>query len=96
MGRGVPVSAYYNEFDPKAAVTLRELIREGLTAPGDVDERSIEDVKPNELLGYTQVHLFAGFGIWSHALRLAGWPDDRPVWTASCPCQPLTADSKGA
>lgn len=27
-------------------------------------------------------------GGWSRALRLAGWPDDVPVWTGSCPCQP--------
>jgi DNA (cytosine-5)-methyltransferase 1 len=23
-------------------------------------------------------------------LRLAAWPDDRPVWTGSCPCQPFS------
>ena len=23
--------------------------------------------------------------------RTAGWPDDRPVWTGSCPCQPFSA-----
>jgi hypothetical protein len=32
------VSAYYNEFDPFAAAWLRELIKAGLIAPGDVDE----------------------------------------------------------
>jgi DNA (cytosine-5)-methyltransferase 1 len=90
------LSAYYNEFDSKAAATLRELITEGLIAPGDVDERSIDDVRPADLRGYTQVHLFAGFGIWSLAFRLAGWPDSRPVWSASCPCQPFSAAGKGA
>jgi DNA (cytosine-5)-methyltransferase 1 len=55
------LSAYYNEFDSKAAATLRELITEGLIAPGDVDERSIDDVRPADLRGYTQVHLFARF-----------------------------------
>jgi DNA (cytosine-5)-methyltransferase 1 len=29
------------------------------------------------------------------ALRLAGWPDDRPVWTGSCPCQPFSAAGAG-
>ena len=29
------------------------------------------------------------------ALRLAGWPDDRPVWTGSCPCQPFSAAGEG-
>jgi DNA (cytosine-5)-methyltransferase 1 len=82
------VSAYYNEHDPKAAAWLRELIRAGLIAPGEVDERSICDVRADELMGYTQFHSFAGIGGWSYALRLAGWPDDEPVWTGSCPCQP--------
>lgn len=82
---------YYNENDPFAAEWLRELIREKLIAPGHVDERSIEDVRPDQLAGYTQCHFFAGIGGWSYALRLAGWPDDRPVWTGSCPCQPFSA-----
>ena len=87
--------AYYNEHDPKAAAWLRELINGGLIAYGFVDERSIEDVRPDELIGYTQCHFFAGIGGWSLALRLAGWPDDRPVWTGSCPCQPFSAAGKG-
>jgi len=31
------MSAYYNEFDPKAAAWLRELIKAGRIAPGEVD-----------------------------------------------------------
>lgn len=88
------MTAYYNEHDPKAAAWLRELIAQGQVAPGDVDERSIEDVLPTDLVGYTQHHFFAGIGGWSYALRLAGWPDDEPVWTASCPCQPFSAAGK--
>ncbi|WP_295985183.1 DNA cytosine methyltransferase [uncultured Variovorax sp.] len=88
--------AYYNEFDPKAAAWLRELIKHGHIAPGVVDERSIEDVVPDELVGYTQCHFFAGIGVWSYALRRAGWPDDRQVWTASCPCQPFSQEGEGA
>jgi len=87
--------AYYNEFDPGAAAWLRELIKRGLIADGDVDERSIEDVRPDELRGYTQCHFFAGIGGWAYALDLAGWPRDRPVWTGSCPCQPFSAAGKG-
>lgn len=88
------MTAYYNEFDPKAAAWLRELIRGGHIAPGDVDERSILDVTPDDLRPYTQCHFFAGIGVWSYALRRAGWPDDRPVWTGSCPCQPFSAAGK--
>ena len=88
------VSAYYNEFDKNAAAWLRELIKRGLIAPGDVDERSIVDVRPDDLAGYRQCHFFAGIGGWSYALRLAGWPDGREVWTGSCPCQPFSAAGK--
>jgi DNA (cytosine-5)-methyltransferase 1 len=84
------IRAYYNEFDPKAAAWLRELIKAGLIADGDVDTRSITDVRADDLAGYCQCHFFAGIGGWSLALRLAGWPDDRPVGTGSCPCQPLS------
>ena len=89
------MAAYYNEFDANAAAWLRELIRRGLIADGEVDERSIEDVIPADLLGFTQCHFFAGIGVWSYALRLAGWTDDRPVWTGSCPCQPFSTAGKG-
>lgn len=88
--------AYYNENDRYTAEWLRNLIAAKLIAPGDVDERSIVDVRADDLRGYTQCHFFAGIGGWSYALRLAGWPDDRPVWTGSCPCQPFSAAGKGA
>lgn len=89
------MTAYYNEFDSGAAAWLRELIRRGLIADGDVDERSILDVRPVDLAGFTQCHFFAGIGGWSYALRLAGWPDDKKVWTGSPPCQPFSAAGLG-
>lgn len=90
------MTAYYNEIDPSAAQWLRNLIEAGHIAQGYVDERSIEDVYPSDLRGFTQCHFFAGIGVWSYALRLAGWGDDRPVWTGSCPCQPFSAAGKSA
>jgi len=86
--------AYYNEKDPSAAQWIRELIKEKVVAPGEVDERSIEDVVPADLRGFDQHHFFAGIGVWSHSLIRAGWPDDRRVVTASCPCQPFSAAGK--
>jgi DNA (cytosine-5)-methyltransferase 1 len=88
------MTAYYNDFDPSVCNWLEELIRCGLIADGVVDRRSILDVEPADLAGFTQVHFFAGIGGWSYALRLAGWPDDRPVWTGSPPCQPFSAAGK--
>lgn len=88
------MTAYYNEFDKQKAAWLRELIRMGMIAPGEVDERSIHDVRADDLRGFTQCHFFAGIGVWSYALRQAGWPDEGPVWTGSCPCQPFSAAGK--
>src|SRR5215831_3414348 len=94
-GLGSMIRAYYNENDREKAAWLRELIARDLIAPGDVDERSIADVRPDDLRGYRQCHFFAGIGVWSYALRLAGWPDDREVWTGSCPCPSFSAAGKG-
>lgn len=85
------MTAFYNEIDPFAAAWLRELIAAGHVAPGVVDERDIRDICPEELAGFDQCHFFAGIGGWSYAARLAGIPDDYPLWTGSCPCQPFSA-----
>ena len=42
---------YYNEIDPYAAQWLKNLISAGHIAKGDVDERSIKDVRPEDLRG---------------------------------------------
>ena len=86
--------AYYNENNAFAAQWLRNLIVAGHIAAGDVDERSVIDVCASDLIKYDQCHFFAGIGGWSYALRLAGWPNDRPVWTGSCPCQPFSCAGK--
>ena len=87
---------WYNEIDPFAADWLEQLIQQGHIAPGVVDRRSIVDVKPSEIARFKQCHFFAGIGVWSYGLRLAGWRDDRPIWTGSCPCQPFSAAGKGS
>jgi len=82
---------YYNDNDRHACAWLRELIRDGQIPTGEVDQRSIADVRASDLAGFTQCHFFAGIGGWPLALRLAGCPEDREVWTGSCPCQPFSA-----
>lgn len=84
------MTAYYNEIDEYAADWLENLIAAGHIAPGVVDRRSSAEVQPDDVRDYDQCHFFAGIGGWSLALRLAGWPDDKPVWTGSCPCQPFS------
>jgi DNA (cytosine-5)-methyltransferase 1 len=89
------VSALYNEIEPYAAAWLANLSDAGHIARGVVDVRSIRDLRADDVVGATQFHTFAGLGAWSYALRLAGWPDERPVWTGSCPCQPFSDAGKG-
>jgi DNA (cytosine-5)-methyltransferase 1 len=86
---------FYNEIDASAAAWLRELIACGAIPEGHVEERSIVDVTPDRIAGrFTHLHWFAGIGGWARALELAGWPADRPVWTASLPCQPFSIAGK--
>jgi DNA (cytosine-5)-methyltransferase 1 len=87
--------AYYNEVDPYCVEWLKVLISRGLVAPGDVDDRPIQEVSADDVKGYRQCHWFAGIGGWSYALRLAGWPDEKEVWTGSCPCQPFSGAGQG-
>lgn len=81
---------YYNENDPFVASWLRALIEDKQIPKGHVDERSIKEVKTKDLEGFAQCHFFAGIGGWPLALKLAGWPEGREVWTGSCPCQPFS------
>ncbi len=89
------MAAYYNEIEPYAVAWLRNLIAAGLISPGEVDDRPIQDVCPDDLKPFTRCHFFAGIAGWEYALRLADWPADRPVWTGSCPCQPFSTAGQG-
>jgi site-specific DNA-cytosine methylase len=86
--------AYYNEIEPATAQWLRNLMAEGWITKGDVDERSIEDVQPNDIAGYDRLHFFAGVAVWDYALNQAGWGRGE-IWTGSCPCQPFSSAGKG-
>lgn len=85
---------YYNEHDPSAIAWLGQLINDKVIPNGHIDTRSICDVTPSDLRGYTQCHFFAGIGGWAEALLLAGWASTRSVWTGSCPCQPFSNAGK--
>ena len=82
--------AYYNEIDRFCCDWLSNLMDAGHITPGVIDDRDIRLVQPADLRGFTRCHFFAGFAGWDLALNLAGW-GDRPVWTGSCPCQPVSS-----
>ena len=86
--------ARYNEIDAHAAAWLRNLIALGELPNGVVDERSIVDLRGDDLAGCDELHLFAGIGVWARAVRdaeaAAGHRFPRPLFTGSCPCQPLS------
>jgi DNA (cytosine-5)-methyltransferase 1 len=80
----------YSENNPFAVEWLNSLICHNKIPIGYVDNRSISELSKIDLAGVKVFHAFAGIGGWPLALRMAGWPEDRPVWTGSCPCQPYS------
>jgi DNA (cytosine-5)-methyltransferase 1 len=83
------MSIYFNDNEPFVVPWLGSLY------PGaTVDGRSVEEVTPADVEGYTRAHFFAGIGGWEYALTLAEWPEASPVWTASLPCQPFSSAGK--
>jgi DNA (cytosine-5)-methyltransferase 1 len=95
LGSAAMRNAYYNDNDAFACAWLRELIKAGLLPDGEVDERSILDVDPADLRPFRQCHFFTGIGGWPRALGLAGWDEEREIWTGSAPCQPLSVAGLG-
>lgn len=90
----VSIMNFYNDNDPRICAWLEELQSSNLIPKGKVDGRDIRKLKSKDLRGFTQHHFFCGIGGWPAALELAGWPTDRPVWSASLPCQPWSAAGK--
>jgi DNA (cytosine-5)-methyltransferase 1 len=80
---------YYNEIDPYCCAWLSNLMDAGLITPGKIDDRTIHEVTPDDVQGFTRCHFFAGLGGWDYAFNLAGW-GDRSVWSGSVPCQPFS------
>jgi DNA (cytosine-5)-methyltransferase 1 len=91
----MPTSTLYNEIDAYCCAWLSNLMDAGLIPAGDIDDRSIEVLTPDDIRKYTTIHFFAGLGGWAYSGRLAGWPDERPWWTGSCPCQPFSVAGQG-
>ena len=89
------MTALYNEIDTFAARWLDALMCCGHITQGKIEPRSIADVRGPDLQEYERVHLFAGIAGWDYALRLAGWPAGRFVWTGSCPCQRFSTATRG-
>jgi len=88
------MTAYYNDIDPFSCDWTRQLIKAGIIPDGEVDERSIWDVRPDDLTSFQQCHFCNGISVWPYVLKQAGFPTDRVVWTGSMPCQPFSAAGK--
>jgi len=87
------IKAFYNEIDQYCCDWLSNLMDAGEITPGKIDNRPIQELTPDDLIGYDRCHFFAGLGGWEQALKLANW-GSRFVWTGSCPCQDYSTAGK--
>lgn len=85
---------YLNEWSQYHAQWCRNLAEAGEIPACVVDETDIRKVAGDRLNEYDQCHFFAGIAGWPLALKMAGVPDNFPVWTGSCPCQPFSRMGK--
>lgn len=85
---------FYNDFDEATCAWIEGLIAAGVIPDGVVDSRSITEIEPHELIGFTQCHFFAGVAGWPLALALAGIPATTKLFSGSPPCQPFSAAGK--
>ena len=90
------MSVWYNDNEAFCCDVISANIARGRLPEGIVDERSIKDVGPADISGHAQCHFFAGIGGMAYGLRLAGWPDDLPLWTGGFPCQDVSVAGRGA
>lgn len=80
----------YTDMDPFCCSWLEELVRSGCLPKGDVLCADMTEINPETVRKYTQRHWCCGIGGWPLALQIAGWPIDRPIDSASLPCQPFS------
>jgi DNA (cytosine-5)-methyltransferase 1 len=59
---------YINEIDDFACHWLEQLMKDEIIPNAHIDNRSIKDVKSNELQGYDQCHFFGGIGVWLYGV----------------------------
>jgi DNA (cytosine-5)-methyltransferase 1 len=82
----------YTDINPFCCRALDKLVDRRLLPVGDVWEGDIRGLHGLERL--TQIHFFCGIGGWPLALNLVRWPNDLPIWTGSCPCQPFSVSGE--
>lgn len=88
-------SAVYSELDHYCCEWLSNLQGQGLIAKGLVARGDFRALPLEAWSNEHRTHFFAGIGIWDLALQMAAWPENLPVWTGSCPCQPFSSAGRG-
>lgn len=85
----------YNDIEPYPCQWTRNLMAAGHISHGEVHCCCFEDVPYEAIRRSTRCHFFSGIAGWEYAFKLAGWPESRPVWSASLPCQPFSVAGSG-